>query len=134
MSILEKVAALQLPSSDYVVIGSGLLDAWDLRESSDVDLVVSPGLFDKLAEDPKYKVGDKGSARFLKYDDYEIFDNWGEREEDTFASIFRQSVVVDGVRFVSPSYLIAKKVARGWKKDLKDVELLRERLNQDEQY
>ena len=131
MSVVEKVRALRLPSDDYAVIGSGLLDAWGLRGSSDVDAVVSAKLFDELAEDSRFRIGSKHGDRFLECEDYEIFENWGAREEDSFAALLRESVVGDGVRFVSPHYLVKKKNARGWEKDLRDVELLKEKLGND---
>ncbi|MBH1980246.1 hypothetical protein I8H89_01875 [Candidatus Saccharibacteria bacterium] len=129
MSVIDKVRALDLPDDQYVVIGSGLLDAWDLRETSDVDLVVSDELFDKLAQDRRFSPGEKHGDRFLEWDDYEVFDNWGA--EGAFDQLYATSIVVEGVRFVAPSYLIAWKEKRNWEKDRRDISLLRERLRHD---
>ena len=135
MSVIDKMRALDLPSDQYVVIGSGLLDAWGLRKSSDVDLVVSDELFDQLALDPRFRVGEKHEDRFLEWEDYEIFDNWSVRDADelkgSFEDLYQDSIVIDGIRFVSPRYLIAWKTHRNWDKDIRDIALLNERLGHD---
>lgn len=64
MSVIDKVRTLGLPDDEYIVIGSGLLDAWKLRTSSDIDLVVSPERFNKLARDEKYEYGEKTATDF----------------------------------------------------------------------
>lgn len=55
MSVIDKVQALGIPEDQYVVIGSGLLDARGLREVSDVGLVVTDGLFDRLSQDKRFR-------------------------------------------------------------------------------
>lgn len=129
MNIVEKVVRLGLLDDQYVVIGSGLLDAWGLRVAGGVDLVVSDEQFDILARDEKFTRGTKGSDRFLVWGDYEVFDNWGEG--GSFEALLKDSIVVDGVRFVSPQFLIAWKRARGHEKDTKDIALLEGRLNNE---
>lgn len=126
MTVIEKVRALNLPNDQYVVIGSGLLDAWGLRVASDVDLVVSRQQFDALAAQEQYMHGVKNSDRYLVWNEYEIFDNWGE--DASFETLLQDSILVDGVRFVSPQYLIAWKRGRGLEKDLRDVALLERKL------
>ena len=130
MSVIDKVAALHLPEDHYVVIGSGLLDAWGLREASDVDLVVSDELYDQLSKDERFSAGEKHGDRFLEWADYEVFDNWGA--EGSFDQLYADSVVIDNVRFVSPSYLIAWKEQRNQEKDRRDIALLKERLSHGE--
>ena len=126
MSAVDKVRVLDLPPDQYVVIGSGLLDAWGLRESHDVDLVVSEKLFATLARTEAFTQGTVHGDRILTADDYEIFDNWGEG--GSFEELFAESIIVDGVRFVSPSFLIAWKKGRDLPKDRRDIALLEERL------
>lgn len=129
MSVIDKVRDLNLPDDQYVVIGSGLLDAWGLRQSNDIDLVVSAAQFDMLARDEKYTQGWKGSDRFLTWEEYEIFDNWGD--DGAFEVLMKDSIIVEGVRFVSPEYLIAWKRKRAWKKDIQDITLLKRRLENE---
>jgi len=50
MNIIERVQPLELPAVDYIVIGSGVLDALGLRPANDIDLVVSEPLFGRLRQ------------------------------------------------------------------------------------
>ena len=130
MSVIDKVRALDAPHDQLVVIGSGLLDVWGFREASDVDLVVSNELYEKLSRDDRFVSGEKRGDRFLAWGEYEVFDNWGENA--SFSQLYAQSIVVDGVHFVAPDYLIAWKQQRNWEKDRRDITLLKERLRHDE--
>lgn len=100
-----------------------------LRSSTDVDLVVSPERFDDLARDEKYERGEKNGDRFLIWNEYEIFDNWGAA--GAFDVLMRGSIMVEDVRFVSPEFLIAWKRRRGLQKDLQDIALLERRLEDE---
>lgn len=128
MSVLTQVKQLGLPLDQMVVIGSGLLDAWGLRASSDVDIVVSTAVFDKLAQDERFTVGVKHGERFVSDDVYEIWETWGKGEEASFESLWREGITIEGVRFVSAHYLMKMKRLRGWEKDLRDITLIEEKL------
>lgn len=41
MNFKQKIAELNLPTNSYVVVGSGILGALGIRESNDIDLVVT---------------------------------------------------------------------------------------------
>ena len=124
--IVSRVKALGLPLDELVVIGSGLLDAYGLREASDVDLAVSEPLFEQLKKVGGYTLG-------IKHDDEVLIDNNVEIWRDWVASyeeLAKDAVTVDGVRFASPAYIIERKQQRGWDKDLNDIRLLQEYLHE----
>ncbi len=50
MNLFEEVKRLDLPPGEYVVIGSGILGALGIRDIADVDLLVSPRVFEQLRE------------------------------------------------------------------------------------
>lgn len=131
MSVVERVKQLAVPLDSVVVIGSGLLDAWGLRQSHDVDLVVTRELFDRLAQDPRFTHGERNGERFLIDAPYEVWESWGPDEAGSFASLWRDGLTIDEVRFVSPEFLIRWKRARGSEKDINDSELLETRLRDD---
>lgn len=122
MDFIERVRKINLPLDEVVVIGSGLLDALGLRHASDVDLVISQSLFDKLSQTAGYKLGYKASQPYLTYQDYEIWTDWGAQYG--FEVLKDSAVTIEGVSFVSPRVLIAKKRQRGLDRDLKDIQLL----------
>jgi predicted nucleotidyltransferase len=122
--IVERVKALGLPLDQLVVIGSGLLDAYGLRESRDVDLVVSKELYEKCRDELGYALHSKHTSNdHLEKDDVEVWLDWGNT---LFEAHRDMAVTVDGVMFVNPQFLSAWKRSRGTEKDLKDVELLDE--------
>jgi len=125
-SIIEKVKALGLPVGEYVVIGSGLLDAWGLRQSHDIDFVVSARLFDELRASGEYEVEEKYGSEVLTSGDIEIWSGW--KSDAGFDTLIQSAVEVDGVRFAHPDIIIKRKTERGSEKDLNDIRLLKEYL------
>ena len=125
-SIIEKVKALGLPVGEYVVIGSGLLDAWGLRQSRDIDFVVSDPLFEELRSSGKYSVEEKNDGEVLVSGDVEIWTGW--KSDAGFDTLSQSAVKVDGVRFAHPDIIIKRKTERGSEKDLNDIRLLKEYL------
>jgi hypothetical protein len=47
--VLAELQALKLTSGQYVVVGGAALAIRDIRDTEDIDLVVTPQLFDELA-------------------------------------------------------------------------------------
>lgn len=127
-SVLTTVKALGYAPEEYVVIGSGLLDALGLRTASDLDLVVSSRLFAELLNSGEFETEpapERGGPILLK-PPLEIWTNWGDR----FETIYEHSIVIDGVHFVSPEYLLTKKRERGLPKDLEDIKALEKYLHE----
>jgi hypothetical protein len=47
MNIVEEMKKLKFPQGQYVIVGSGPLVVRGIRETNDIDIVVSPKLFEK---------------------------------------------------------------------------------------
>jgi hypothetical protein len=123
MSIILRVKALGLPLNEIVVIGSGLLDALELRNADDIDLAVSERLFNELARSGEYEQGEKHGERYLLKGDTEIWASWGR--DAPFESLKATAERIDDVMFVNRTSLIEWKIHKGRVKDLQDVELLK---------
>ncbi len=52
---IKRVKKLNLPTNEYVVIGSGLLDVLGIRKAVDIDIVASRQLFKKLQKEKHKK-------------------------------------------------------------------------------
>jgi predicted nucleotidyltransferase len=128
MAIVQRIKDLNLPLDQLIVIGSGLLDAYGLREADDIDLVISDTLYRTLKATGRYVEGVKQDETYLVKDKLEIWLSWGSGVD--FAYLQRDGVVIDGVTFVSPNFLMARKYARGSDKDIKDIKLLERYLNE----
>ena len=123
-SLTEKVKQLALPDGEYVVIGSGLLDALGLRESHDLDLVVSDNLYQKLRASGVYSIEEKYNEEVLVADDIEVWSNW--KSDADFDVLIQSAYKVEGVTFAHPDIIIKRKTERGSEKDLNDIRLLKE--------
>lgn len=121
MSILTRVRALNLPTDQIIVIGSGLLDAYGLRHAGDIDLVVTSELFTKLSGTGQYKQEEKNGEAYLVKDNLEVWLDWGGYD---FAKLQNEGVVIEGITFVNPLFLIERKRERGTDKDKQDIALL----------
>lgn len=128
MTIVERFLALNLPADHCVVIGSGILDALGLRKSDDIDLVVSPELFARLRDTEGWAAQEKYNATVLLMGDVEAWEDWGANDEASFANLYKDSLIVGGVHFANPQYVLAWKKQRNREKDIKDIQLLEEYL------
>jgi hypothetical protein len=129
MSIIERFLKLDLPAGKCVVIGSGILDALGLRKSDDIDLAVSPELFSQLQVMDGWVSEEKHGEIFLLKDDVEVWQDWGTDEESSFSNLYKNSVVIQGVHFANPQFVLGWKKQRNREKDVKDIQLLEEYLN-----
>ncbi|MDB5165391.1 MAG: hypothetical protein JWM00_281 [Candidatus Saccharibacteria bacterium] len=126
MSILTRIQALGLPADQIIVIGSGLLDAYGLRQANDIDLVVTAELFAKLSASGSYEEGVKYGEPYLTRGDLEVWLSWGEGKD--FVHLNQKAETIQGIMFVNPQFLIEQKRERGTEKDANDIKLLEEYL------
>lgn len=124
MTIIQRIAALNLPSDQMVVIGSGLLDALSLRQSSDIDLVVSDELFTSLKNLGKYTIVLRRNQEVLERGDVEIWRDWGPEEEMSFQALYTTGVEIEGIRFCHPQVVLGWKRQKQRDKDVEDIVLL----------
>lgn len=125
MDIFKKLKELDLPIGEYVVIGSGILAALNLREANDLDIAVSDKLFKELQSKPEFKTRIKYGKFFLHLDDVEIISklNW-EHYPTTINEAINSALMINGFPFLNIEETIKFKRAMGRKKDFKDIELL----------
>lgn len=128
MNVIEEVRKLGLPMGEYVVLGSGILGALDIREVGDIDLLVSPSVFDKLrAEGWAYdEIEIEGQMReHLSRGDVEVYrDFWYGGNHPDPATLIADPHMIDGVSFLSLQKLAEIKKILGRPKDLRDLDLI----------
>lgn len=125
--VLEQVNALDLPRDEVIVIGSGILDALGLRTANDLDIVVSPSLFETLKSTGTYKVEERYGSEMLSDGNLEVWQDW--KSDATFDVLKTSAYEVKGIAFASPEIFFKRKNERGLPKDLADVVLLEEYLH-----
>lgn len=130
-TFVERVKRLGLDSSQFVVIGSGILDAYGIRRADDIDLVVTEGLFGKLVRRKSLELavrhGEKVVSGDIDGERVEAWLTWVTPDLQSAASLdylVQHSTKIDGVRFVSLEYIEAWKKTARRTKDLQDLELI----------
>ncbi|HEY4516696.1 MAG TPA: hypothetical protein VJG64_02015 [Candidatus Paceibacterota bacterium] len=123
--IIEKVKALNLPSDSYVVDGSCPMAIAGLRESNDIDLLVSKELFEQLRE-RGWREHEKGpDDKPLVYDVFEAHSHWDfSPYVFTLEQLLKTVTIVEGIPFASLQEVRNWKAAAARPKDLKDIELI----------
>ena len=119
--IKTRLETLNIPSSDAVVVGSGILAALDIRQSNDIDLMVSKETFQKVADQGHVVSQYEDGSGQLQIDDVELMYSWQGR---TIADYLLHTVEIDGVQFISLDDVIAWKREQNRPKDQKDIELI----------
>jgi hypothetical protein len=126
MNIIKEVKKLNISRNDCIVVGGGILNQLGIRETSDVDLIVKPEIYESFRSLSGWveKTWPKGAPTLLN-GIYELGTDWGDDKHIYgFEEIDRQSIEIDGVKFVSLELLKKWKLAKGRDKDLRDVKLI----------
>lgn len=130
MNIIQKIKELNFPKDQYVVVGSGIMNVLGIRESHDIDIAVTKELHQKLRESGKWEENERYNRIFLNKDIYEIIPqlNW-ENYDTTIEEAIYSTTIIDGIPFMNLEELIKFKTALGREKDIKDIELIKEYIN-----
>lgn len=129
---IAAVKNLSLGKDDYIVIGSGILCALEIREADDIDIVVSKKEFDRFEDDPEWKRNSSSDGTFVLVNGvYELsLDRIFQNAEPTLEELKRGQIIVDGVPFISLDQVIELKQKRGLDKDIRDIDLIETYLKQ----
>lgn len=131
-SVLRELHALGLPPEQYVVVGGAALTGRGMRETEDIDLVVTEALFEQLRRrgwTEKTRPNGKPGLRMGVVEAY--LDVNAEGFERSTESLLDCAQRVDGVALVDLESLARFKASYGRAKDLHDLELIsRYRSNQ----
>lgn len=122
VTCLEKLRSLNLPVSEYVVIGGGVMELLGIRETNDVDLVVSKSVYQDLEKKNwKEYVQDDGK-NILTKDGYVVMRRWMGRD---LKDLRRTAFKCQGIPVMGLDDLVDCKTILGRRKDLEDVLLIR---------
>ncbi len=123
--IIKKVKELDLPKGSYVVFGSCPMALAGIRESNDIDLLVTKELFDTFAKQG-WTLTDKGADdKPLAKDNFEAHYKWDfSSYKPTLEQLLINATVVGGTPFAALEEVRAWKTSSGRPKDLKDIELI----------
>ncbi len=135
MNIKNKLDELGLTSDNAVVIGSGILGALNLRESQDIDVIVTEEKFKELSNNNRFHKKRNHERKILTDDLFEIGTNWTVVGKTwKFGDLLNYSTIINGVRYNTVKFLLD--VKRRWiangegrQKDIDDVKLMEQYLS-----
>ena len=129
VNLNEQIQRLNLNSNEFIIMGSGILQALNIRNSNDIDLVVPINTFEKLKKHPSLRLKCRDNHDSLYGEDIEIFTSWTiSGESKMFNEIIKDSVIINGLRYASLELTQTMKQADARPKDLQDIRLIKEYL------
>ena len=125
MNIFERAKKLGLPLGQYVITGSGPLEALGIRKASDLDIAVTPELYEKLRASGLWREEEHYGKTFLEGDNVTVIPslNWGEYPV-TAKEAIESAMILQGVPFMNLEELKKFKTAMGREKDLNDIKMI----------
>ena len=125
MNITERIKKLRLPLGQYVIVGSGILEALGIRSANDVDIAVTPELFKKLQTSGVWEEEERYGKLFLKQEGIDIIPqlSWSDYPTTT-AEAITSALVIEDIPFMNLEELKRFKSALGREKDRVDIALI----------
>lgn len=125
----DRVKALGLPLDQLIVVGSGIMGELEIRQSSDVDVILTESTFESLSDQDGWRrVTKDGREAFLnEQHNAEAWSSWVAPDDSglvDFESLMPDTVVLNDVRFASLDYVRAWKKWYDRQKDRDDVALI----------
>ena len=132
LDIKSKLAGLNLRTDNSIVIGSGIMNALNIRPSNDIDVVVSSSTYENLRTSGKFNVETKHGRQILTDSIFEIGTSWSVLGKDyNLTELLKESVIINDVHYITLDFLLS--VKESWlqdenvrQKDLEDVQLIKE--------
>ncbi len=121
--LILKIKELNLPKGEYLVSGSAILDVLAIRKANDIDLLVSPQLFQYLKDKCGWKENDsykttishpEGKAEAKKILDF-------MKEQYTLSDIVQSAFIYEDVPFINLKILLQAKKQLNRQKDQEDI-------------
>ncbi len=133
MDIFEELRGLSFSPNQYVVVGSGIMAAKGIRNTNDLDIVVTPELFEKCKREgwevkPWTKPGKEGKE-WLKRGAVELYLEVNEGDiNPTTEDLLKEAEFINGIPFNTLERLVEFKRAYGRPKDFEDIALIEKYL------
>lgn len=134
MDIFKRIAKFKLPVGHYAVFGSALLDAWGLRKAADLDIIVTPQLYQQLKVAGWEELQAHGFTILTKEDANVTTVQEKPTDGDYFPDrlqLIQEAVYINGFPFVRVEEVIACKTAYNRPKDIADIAMLEAYLKQN---
>ncbi len=133
MDIFTEVKKLNFPADQYIVVGSGIMHAKGIRETNDLDIIVTPELFEQCKAEgwevlPWTKESIPGKD-WLKKGNVEVYVQLSRKTGGISAEeLLKDAEIISDVPFITLETLIDFKREYGRPKDFEDIKVIEEYL------
>lgn len=125
---LSSLKKLELPRDQFIVAGSMPLAIRGIRSAKDIDMIVTPVLWDILSAKYNTKPNKWGVETFCLPDQIEILNPkqsiFGNSSIIPLDELLEKADIFDGIKFMNLGHLRKMKLKLGRDKDLQDVKLI----------
>lgn len=130
MDIFSDVKSLGFPLKKYVVVGGGVLAAHGIRKTEDIDIVVTPELFEEIKRQEGWREDKKPNGEpCLCKNEYEVYlDVNCDSYQPTTEELIKRADIINGIPFISLNDLLLFKKGYSRPKDKPDIKLIKDAL------
>lgn len=125
--LLEKFRELNLTKGTYVVFGSGPMAVRGLKESNDIDAIVSKDDYDRLKSEG-WEEKDLGGLNVIVNEDIELGTGWWPKGRWNVEKIIEEAEEIDGLMFAPLERVLEWKKEMNRPKDGADIKVIKEYL------
>lgn len=123
--IITKVKELRLPEESYIVFGSCPMALAGIRESSDIDMLVSDDVFEALRKQGWRILNKGGNDKPLTQEEFEAHKSWNfSSYQPTLEQLLETATIIEDIPFASLEEVRKWKASSGRPKDLEDIRLI----------
>ncbi len=126
--LLSRLKKLNLPIKEYSVFGSGPLIIRGIRDSHDIDVIISKKIFNEYKKKPGWILKefdrDTRHIKMLENKGIEFYYTWGPGEWD-IEKVLEKAEIIGGIPFANLNDFKRWKKISGREKDKKDLELIK---------
>lgn len=134
MNIFERVKKFDFSIGEYAVFGGSLLDVWGIRRANDLDIIVTPELFERLRHDSTWKDDSGDGYELLTKGEADVTTVQEKPTHGTYnpdrIKLIKEATIINGVPFVRIEEVIACKKDYNRPKDWQDVASIEQYLQE----
>jgi hypothetical protein len=127
--LLQELDKLNLPIDQYAITSSGPMAAHGIREANDLDIILTPTLYERLKT--KYKVGTSKYGEYMEINEHVqgIGEFLPEYQQRSNVDQIKDADILFDHPFIKLEDVIAFKKMLGREKDMKDIALIEDFLS-----
>lgn len=129
INVIEIIKSLNFPQSKYIIIGGAAMAIRDLKETRDIDILVSEKFLEELKQKSAWEfhpriIASEKPGLINKDKTVELYPSIAQ-DTLTFSDLKSKEEIIEGVPFANLIDIIKIKEFYNREKDLKDIELIR---------